>query len=96
MKIGDFSLSNNLGYSKLNHNELYYLLIPPECKLNYSNFSKPGDVYFFGWILVELVLQDSSLKNIEEELQAISSVLTYGNDFIFKELIFQTLHQVFF
>lgn len=44
-KIGDFGISDNLGYTQLNHQGTYYhKLLPPECNTG-GKFEKEGDVY---------------------------------------------------
>ena len=47
--------------------QLYTSLKPPECEGNISNFNKEGDVYFYGWLLVELILE----KEIDYDLKGI-------------------------
>jgi len=49
-----------MGY-ELSQGVMYHGLIPPECwsnftrsKLNLSQFDRKGDVYFYGWVMVEL------------------------------------------
>lgn len=57
-KIADFGISNNLGYQGMKHQELYNSLAPPEILSPFNNpFSQKGDVYFYGWVLVELILR---------------------------------------
>ena len=57
-KIADFGISNNLIYKEIENNDLYTSLIPPECKRSFNKleFTKKGDIYFFGWILFELFI----------------------------------------
>lgn len=38
-------------------NFLYAALIPPECQNDQNQFSTKGDVFFYGWILLELLVE---------------------------------------
>ena len=74
-KIADFGISMNIGY-EFSQDDMYYDLIPPECwknqsktEFDVSNFSKEGDIYFYGWVMSELYLgsqpQDYDLNKVK-------------------------------
>lgn len=105
-KITDFDLSINTCYSSELH-RIYTPFIPPECwktinlgnqkiekkELDLTKFNKKGDVYFYGWVLVELFLnkehQDSLSKNTIYQL-----LLTKRTDAWIISLIFSCFNRV--
>jgi len=90
-KIGDFELAHNLGYGGITTKLLYGPLIPPECKNHYSKFTTHSDVYFFGWIIIELILSCEPDYN-ETDLKILESVLI--NEPNLHNLIKSCIHQV--
>ena len=94
-KIADFGISMNVGYES-SQSSMYSSLIPPECVNYISKFSKEGDIYFFGWVMIELLLGSkpenynlNQIKNlilkrkrkeIKEEENLISLILQCLNE----------------
>ena len=79
----------------MEHKELYTSLIPPECKQQ-QRFTKTGDVYFFGWVLVELSIgrkpeEEYDIHQIREPLNISLSELTKEG---FKMMILSCLERV--
>jgi len=69
------------------------LLIPPECIGNQSNFTKKSDVYFYGWILLEMMLgKDIKSYNMQEAKKLIGIDSTTGRD---KEVFLYILEMLF-
>jgi serine/threonine protein kinase len=101
-KIADFGISNNLIYKEIQNNELYTSLIPPECKrsFNKSEFTKKGDIYFFGWILFELFI--GKKYDNEWDINYIINILNNENQINnskineFKSLIIKSLQNVIY
>lgn len=89
-KIADFGISN-LG-QRNNYEVLYTSLIPPECLSDSNSFTPKGDVYFYGWIIIELVLgkQPSSYELSIQQLE-LESLL---EDVELKNIIFRCLDSV--
>lgn len=78
-KIADFGLSNNLSYKGMECGALYTNLIPPECVTDHSQFSTKSDVYFFGWLLVEMALQRHLERyNVSETMQFLQTLTKPG------------------
>lgn len=72
-KICDFGISNISRNTNKKNTKLYTSLIPPECR-EFGEFTKKSDVYFFGWVLVELFTQKSyrNVFTINDVLQILN------------------------
>lgn len=86
-----------MAYPDFHPSLIYSLLIPPECKNgNEKNFTTKGDVYFYGWILIELFVgAEIKSYDINEAKQIIESTLnSEQRDLEILSLIYRTLSQV--
>lgn len=68
-KVADFESAYNLGYSGWTNAFIFKELVPPECCGDISKFTTKGDVYFYGWILIEMVLMKEPKYNREDLVQ---------------------------
>jgi len=95
-KIADFGISNNLVYENFDTVAMYTSLIPSECIYDQRKFTIKGDVYFYGWILVEMLLgKQPDAYDPEAILRDIELVLRGpdAENLFYKQLIFSLLHQ---
>lgn len=95
-KISDFQFAHNLAFEHYPSNLMFGPLIPPECLLfGLGNFSTKGDVYFFGWILIELIIKKEPVAySWQEVAEQLRQTLVLPNDQKLGELIFRTLQLV--
>jgi hypothetical protein len=88
-----------MSYGEFKPIAMYTNLIPPECKIDKLNFTKKGDVYFYGWILVELLLEKPpetyNFEIIKDQISNYSKV-NDTKESMLKHLIFRCLDQVTF
>lgn len=86
-------MADNMGYENMKCEELYTSLIPPECKGMNLPFTNKGDVYFYGWVLVELALgrKPETGYQLDETLALLDKEVHVGS---LKELISRCLKEV--
>lgn len=69
-KIADFELATNERY-QYSPRPIFRSLIPPECGRNGYQFTKKGDVYFYGWLIHEVFFGHTPKRSNLNELMTI-------------------------